>query len=185
MKRPVQFALIILLAASPRLWAQDLRPGGSPNGGVPKKTPANRLNTPNGAIERLLAMSPEQRERVLEKLPAGQQAQLRKRFEQFDKRPPEERARLLKAWARLESLSPEKRDLLTHQMQAFNAVADERRLVLRRALNQLSRLTPEERSARLESPIFKRRFSAPELQMLSDLTENYPFPGKQPEPVQK
>jgi len=185
MKHLVEVGLMILLAASPAISAQDLRPGGSPNGGVPKKAPANRLNTPNGAIERLLAMSPEQRERVLEKLPAGQQAQLRKRFEQFDKRPPEERARLLKAWARLESLSPEKRELLTRQMQAFNAVADERRLVLRRALNQLSRLTPEERAARLESAPFKRRFSAPELQMLSDLAENYPFPGRDPEPTQK
>jgi hypothetical protein len=183
MKRVLQLGLVLLLAGAFGLPAQDLRPGGASKKGLPKaemKKGAlpNRLNAPNGAVERLLAMSPEQRERVLEKLPPTQQENLRRRFEQFDKRPPEERARLLKAWERLESLTPERREVLTRQMQAFNAVADERRLILRRALNQLGRLTPEERAERLASQPFKRRFSAAELQMLSDLADNYPFVGR-------
>jgi hypothetical protein len=179
MKRVLQLGIVLALACG--LLAQDLRPagGGAPKKGFPKgelkKGAPNRLNLPNGQLERLLAMTPEQRERVLEKLPRGQQENLRRRFEQFDQRPPEERARLLRAWERLESLSPERRELLTRQMQAFNSVADERRPVLRRALNQLGRMTPEERTAALASEPFKRRFSAQELQMLSDLAENYPF----------
>jgi len=146
---------------------------------MPKKAPgSNRLNAPNGAVERLLAMPPEQRERVLEKLPPAQQENLRRRFEQFDRRPPEERARLLNQWRRLESLPPEKRQLLARQMQAFNALPDDRRLVLRRALVQLSRLSPEERQARLDSRPFRNRFSDSELRMLSDIAENYPFPNQ-------
>ena len=183
MKCALQLGLVLLLAGAGWLPAQALRPGGEPKKGLPKAEmrkggPSNRLNAPNVAVERLLAMSPEQRERVLEKLPIVQQENLRRRFEKFDKRPPEERARLLKAWERLESLTPERREVLTRQMQAFNAVADERRLVLRRALNLLGRLTPEERAERLASQPFKRRFSAAELQMLSDLVENYPFVGR-------
>src|SRR5262245_38230032 len=75
-------------------------PGGAAklprNGAELKGGP--RINAPNENVERLLAMPPEQRERVLEKLPAARQNALRKRFEQFDKRPPEERARLLEMW---------------------------------------------------------------------------------------
>ena len=56
--------------------------------------------------------------------------------------------------------------------------ADERRLVLRRALNQLSRLSPEERQTRLSKEAFRSRFSASEIQMLSDIAENYPFPNQ-------
>ena len=183
MKRVLQLGMVLLLVGASALSGQALRPGGAPKNGPPrgemKKGPApNRLNAPNGAFERLLAMPPEQRERVLEKLPPAQQENLRRRFEQFDSRPPEERARLLRAWERLQSLTPERREILTRQMQAFNAVADERRLVLRRALNQLGRLSPEERAERLASESFKRRFSAAELQMLSDLAEDYPFPAK-------
>jgi Protein of unknown function (DUF3106) len=177
----------LLLLAAGCLYAQspagNLRPAPPPRGApknVPRAMPKGgpRLNAPNGEIERLFAMSPEQRERVLEKLPPARQAALRQRFEQFDKRPPEERARLLQMWKKLESLSPEKRELLTHQMQAFNALPDDRRVELRRALNDLSKLSPEEREQRLESEDFKSRFSATELQMLSDLAENYPLQGK-------
>ena len=176
-----------LLLAAACLYAQppggNLRPAPPLRGGpknVPRTMPKGgpRLNAPNGEIERLFAMPPEQRERVLEKLPPSRQDALRKRFEQFDKRPPEERARLLQMWKKLESLSPEKRELLTRQMQAFNALPDDRRVELRRALNNLSKLSPDERDKRLESESFKNRFSATELQMLSDLAENYPLQEK-------
>jgi hypothetical protein len=136
------------------------------------------LGTPNGNVERLLAMPPEQRDRVLEKLPQNQQNALRKRFEQFDQRPPEERARLLEMWKHLESLSPEKRELLTQQMQVFNALPEERRRVLGPALNRLRRLGPEERDALLKRDAFRGRFSENELKMMTDIAENYPLPGK-------
>jgi hypothetical protein len=142
---------------------------------MPKNGP--RLNAP-GEVERLFAMSPEQRERILEKLPMARQTALRKRFAQFDQRPPEERARLLQMWKKMESLSPEKREILTRQMQAFNALPDDRRVVMRRALNNLSKMSPEDREKRLGDEQFRNRFSAAELQMLSDLAENYPLQGK-------
>src|SRR3954454_18502191 len=50
----------------------------------PKSLAAPRLGTPGNPVERLMAMPPEQRERVLEKLPAGQQANLRARLDRFD-----------------------------------------------------------------------------------------------------
>jgi len=120
-------------------------------------------------------MTPEQRERVLEKLPLRRQEALRKRFEQFDRRPAAERARLLHLWKQMESLPEEKRELLTRQMRAFNTLPQDRKAALRRAFNNLNKLTPAEREKRLGNPAFKSRFTAAELQMLSDLSENYPL----------
>jgi hypothetical protein len=190
MKVSFQIAVALTVAGAAALSSQPLHPAAKrgaprsapaknmPKPAIPPKAGAGRLSAPNGAVERLLAMSPEQRERVLEKLPPSQQDKLRKRFEQFDARPPEEKARLLGMWKKLESMPPEKRELLTRQMQAFNALPDDRRVVLRRALNQLGRLSPEDREARLASESFRGGFSAPELQMLTDLAQNYPFPDR-------
>ena len=99
------------MRAAPNHSAAKTEPGGPkniPKGEAMKKGGGNpnRLPAPSGQVERLLAMPPEQRERVLEKLPLAQQDKLRKRFEQFDKRPPEERARLINQWKRMESLPP-------------------------------------------------------------------------------
>src|SRR4051812_7123561 len=102
MKRALQLVILFALAVSP-VAGQVLR--GAPKGGVPKGMPKGPKKGslpkgagPNAQVERLLEMSPEQRERALEKLPPQQQANFRKRFEQFDKLPPEERARRIEMW---------------------------------------------------------------------------------------
>jgi hypothetical protein len=148
-------------------------PKGMPKGDAMKKGGGGVRLTPNPQVERLLAMPPEQRDRVLEKLPSNQQTALRKRFEQFDKLPPEERAHRIEMWKKFESLTPEKRELVTKQMSAVSALPEDRGVMVKRALNNLSRLTPEERQARLNSPAFKERFSPEEHQMISDLVENW------------
>jgi hypothetical protein len=192
-KRAIEFGAVLLLATAAFAEPQKGQPKdafrpaprGPAAGGVPKvprKTgdakAAPRIGLPNENIERLLAMPPEQRDRVLEKLPQAQQDRLRQRFEQFDKRPPEERARLLEAWKRVESLEPEKRELLTNQLRAFNALPDERRKVIGPALNQLRRMTPEQRANRLKNENFRARFSEDELRMMSDIAENYPIAAR-------
>src|SRR4051812_8892268 len=183
MRSVVQIGAVLLVAMTSVAFAQPkaiLRPAakGLPKG-LPKGMPKKGMPGPaNANVERLLMMAPEQRDRALEKLPPKQQENLRRRFEQFDKLPPEERARRIEMWKRFESLPPEKREVLTRQIQAFRALPDDRLIVMRPALNRLSRMTPEERQARLNSEAFKNRFSPEELQMLSDLAENYPLPAK-------
>src|SRR4051812_20134910 len=46
---------------------------------APKGRGGQRLGAPGNPVERLMSMSPKQRDRVLEKLPPQQQANLRKR----------------------------------------------------------------------------------------------------------
>ena len=71
-----------------------VKPPAAGNPQAPKNGGAPRLGNPGNPVERLMAMPPEKREQVLEKLPPQQQANLRQRLERYDQLPPAERARL-------------------------------------------------------------------------------------------
>ena len=161
-------------AAGPAAKANEFKNPEAPNGGVRPGGP--RLGAPGNPVERLMAMPPEQRERVLEKLPAGQQANLRQRLERFDKLPAAEKARLNQMWSIFHNLSPEQQGIVTRQMQAFNNLPEERRQALGPVLQRLRRMPEDERHALLGSEEFKSKFSASEWQMLSDISQNFPLP---------
>ncbi|HXB68004.1 MAG TPA: DUF3106 domain-containing protein [Candidatus Acidoferrales bacterium] len=164
--------------AAPPPRAEAARPN-NPKANGEFKNGAPRLPNPLGnPVQRLMAMPPEQRERVLEKYPPQQQANLRQRLDEFDKLPPAEKARRLQLLQSFSNLPPEKQQILARQLPAFNALPDDRRIVLRKELVQLWRMPESERQARLNSEAFKSQFSPSELQMLSDISQNYPFPGK-------
>jgi hypothetical protein len=63
-------------------------------------------------------------------------------------------------------------------MRAFNSLPDERQKDLKPVLQRLRVMPEERRSALLNSETFKNRFSAAELQMLTDISQNYPLPGR-------
>ena len=162
-----------------------VRPGGAvkpPAAGNPqapnKNGGAPRLGNPGNPVERLMAMPPEKREQVLEKLPPQQQANLRQRLERYDQLPPAERARLNQMWNTFNNLPPEKQAIVTRQMQAFNNLPDARREDLKPVLQRLRSMPEDRRNALLSSEAFKNRFSASEWQMLSDISQNYPLPGR-------
>jgi flagellar motor switch protein FliG len=163
---------------------KEFRPGGaakSPGGRnpeAPKGGGAQRLANPGNPVERLMAMPPEKREQILERLPAQQQANLRQRLDRFDKLPAAERARLNQMWNTFNSLPPEKQAIVTRQMQAFNNLPDARREELKPVLQRLRLMTEDKRNALLSSEAFKNRFSPTEVQMLSDISQNYPLPGR-------
>jgi Protein of unknown function (DUF3106) len=195
MSRAFQIGAILLLAAASGLCGQ--KGSGKPPKGVPPAGPAAKPNNPRfnaqlkGAagprlpnplanpVQRMMAMTPEQRERILEKLPPQQQANVRQRLENFDRLPPVEKARRLQLFQRFSSLPVEKQQILERQLPAYNALPPEKKEILGfREIQQLARLSDSERQARLNSEELKSRFSAAELKMISDIAENYPFPGK-------
>jgi hypothetical protein len=200
MKRRFQAVGILLLTAAVATCAQnsnpkppkppkapppprtELRPGaaakspGARNPAAPKAGGAPRLGNPGNPVERLMAMPPEKREQVLEKLPPQQQANLRERLDRFDKLPAAERARLNQMWNTFNSLPPEKQAIVTRQMQAFNNLPETRREDLKPVLQRLRVMPEDRRNALLNSEEFKNRFSASELQMLTDISQNYPIP---------
>jgi hypothetical protein len=159
-------------AAKPAANAAPKNPGGAPKG------PA--LPNPDNPIDRLLRMTPEQRERAIEKFPPQQQANFRKRFENFDKQTEAQRQRTLQHLDEFWSLPQDKQKLVRDQINAFRALPVDRRLAVVQAYQMLSRMTPEERSERLARPQFRSRFTPGELQILSVLPQYYPVPGAKP-----
>ena len=146
----------------------------------PRPGPAGRLPNPMAnPVLRMMAMTPDQRERILEKLPPQRQEQLRRSFDEFDKLPPQEKARRLQLLQTFSNLPPEKQQILARQLPAFNSLPEDRRKPMSQELMRLWRMPENERQARLSGEELKNQFSPSELQMLSDISQNYPAPNRQ------
>src|ERR1035437_3035420 len=202
MKLRCQAVAVLLLMAAPGMCAQtagpkaskppkppppprnQVRPGAAPKSQAarspeaPKNGGAPKLANPGNPVEGLMAMPPKKREQVLVKLPPQQQANLRQRLDRYDKLPAAERARLNQMWNTFNSLPPEKQAIVTRQMQAFNSLPEARREDLKPVLQRLRRMPGDRRDELLNSQAFKDRFSASEWQMLADISQNYPLPGR-------
>src|SRR5438552_18450288 len=131
MIRSFQAVGLLLLAAGAGVCAQSgsglFRPvvpkGGVPKAGVPKgaqKGPAGRISNPSSPAAHLYRATPEQRDRVLEKLPFPMQQRLRKELEQFDQLPKEQQEMMIRRTERFDVLSPEKQLAFRQQLAAFN-----------------------------------------------------------------
>jgi hypothetical protein len=195
MNRAIQFAGVVWLLAAVSVYAAQKPPKNPPapkppppaakpasqpaannTGGVPKG--AAKMANPDNPLDRLLKMPPEQRELAIEKLPPQQQANIRKRLENFDSKPQAEKDRELQKLNELWSLPPDKHALVSQQIKAFNALPDDRRVIVKQAYVNLSRMTPDQRAERLAKPQFRSRFTPEELQILTVLPDYYPAPGK-------
>ena len=181
MIRHVQIALLLAaaagsaLSAGPKEAAKIVRPA-QPRPPTPPKGAA-RVNNPGASVaQRLMRMTPEQRERALEKLPPQQQAQIRQRLERLDNLPAQQRERVIQQYQEFQSLSPEKQSLVTRQIQAINHLPEDRGAVVRAELQRMRRMPENEREARIASEDFKNRFTPAEQQMLSDISSSLPLP---------
>ena len=161
-------------AAKPAPPPAPNKAGGVP-GGVPKGQAA--LPNPDNPIDRLLRMTPEQRERAIEKFPPKQQDNFRKRFEAFDRQTEAQKQRELEQKDAFWSLPPDKQRLVRDQINAFKALPVDRRQEVRKAYVRLSHETPEGRNTILARPQFRSRFTPAELQILTVLPEYMPAPG--------
>jgi hypothetical protein len=182
MIRYIQIATLLVaaeasvLCAAPKEPAKVVRPAQPPRPPAPPKGAA-KVNNPGASVaQRLMRMTPEQRERALEKLPPQQQAQIRQRLERLDNLPPQQRERVIQQYQEFQSLSPEKQNLVTRQIQAINHLPDDRGPVVRAELQRLRRMPENEREARMASEEFKGKFTPAEQQMLSDISANLPQP---------
>jgi hypothetical protein len=160
-------------AAKPAKEAPPNNPGGAPKGRA-------TLPNPDNPIDRLLRMTPEQRERAIEKFPPQQQANFRKRFENFDKQTEAQKQRQLQHLDEFWTLPPDKQNLVRDQINAFKALPEDRLVIVRQAYVRLSGSTPDEREAILARPQFRARFTPAELQILTVLPQYYPAPGAKP-----
>jgi hypothetical protein len=194
MSRAPQVGAVLWLAMAASLWGQKApkptpapppraapaHPSAPPKGalkqgnGVPKAG-AGRILNPGNPVLRMMAMPPERREQMLERLPPQQQVRLRQALESFDRLPPAERSRQLGILNMYANLPPEKQTALTKQIQLFNHLPDDRIAVLRPELVRLHRMSESERSDRIASEEFKSKFTPDEQRMLAGISPYFPF----------
>ena len=79
---------------------------------------------------------------------------------------------------RLMAMPPEKQAIVARQIKAFNSLPEARRENLKPVLQRLRMMPEARRDALLNSQAFKDRFSASEWQMLAEISQNYPLPGR-------
>jgi len=199
MTRALQTGGLLLLATAIGLGAQKGNPKqapppaaqriaplkGAPRGdtkGFPKgqqKGPGGgRLGNPANQFERLIAMPPERREQVIEKLPPAQQERLRARLEKWDALPAPQKALRLELLNRYASLPAEQQPAYLHQIEAVNNLPPQRQTAVIRELRQLWHMPEDQRQARLNSDDYKSRFSPAELEMLGTISASNPLPGR-------
>jgi Protein of unknown function (DUF3106) len=191
MRRSVQLCALLLLGPVGLLLAEQAPAKPGKAGAIPKPPAAKvprppnaprvpnaprKLNDPGASVaRRLMQMTPEQRERALEKFPPARQAEIRQRLERLDNLPQQQRQRMIQQYETYSNLSPEKQILVRRQIQAFNQLPEERRQALAPELQRLRRMPEEEREARMASEDFKGKFTPAEQQMLGDISENMPI----------
>jgi hypothetical protein len=169
-------------AQAPPPRAASAHPNTTPKGalqgnGIPKAG-ARRILNPGNPVLRMMAMPPEQREQMLERLPPQQQVRLRQALDNFDKLPPAQRSRQIGILNMYANLPPEKQAALTRQIQLFNHLPDDRIAVLRPELVKLHRMSESERSDRIASEEFKSKFTPAEQQVLAEISPYFPFSGR-------
>jgi hypothetical protein len=167
----------IALAEQPKVKAPPPPRNGNPvprpavprAGAPPRMGP--RIVNPASPAARLYRATPEERDRVIEKLPAAQQERIRKQLEYFDKLNKDQQQIMIERTERLDAMPPEKRRAFQQQMQRIQRLAPERRQAVAQALRRLQIMSEAQRVMVLNGDQFKTQFSPEEQKIIADLSE--------------
>ena len=141
------------------------RPGRSPNAaGRGTKTP----------IEEFETMSPEQRQKALNRLPPEQRQKLQERLDRFNQLPPERQQALKNLYNRLHELPPERQNAVRQSINKFAQIAPERQQAIRGELTNMANMPPEERRTYVSTPEFRQKFNKKEQEIVRDMSEVLP-----------
>lgn len=144
------------------------RPAPKPKGG--SSSPGGALKAPRRAsdekIDTLERMTPADRQKALEALPPDRREKIETRLTHLQKLSPEKRAQLREELQKYRNLGPEQQKEVRQLAQKVRALPDDRRPVVKRELQVLRNMPEAERDSRVNSPGFKKKFSADEQEIL-------------------
>jgi hypothetical protein len=127
-------------------------------------------------LDRLEGMSPDERQRLLEKLPPERRQRIEERLRKYESLTPEQRQRLREQFERFQQLPPERQQAVRQLFQRFSQLPEDRRRAVRRGVWELQMLDPARRQIRMDRPGFQSRYSPEERQMIRELLEIAPSP---------
>lgn len=119
-----------------------------------------------------MRMSPEEREKALQKLPADRQEKVRQQLQRYDQMPPERKAQLQRLW----QLPPDKQQKVRSSMRDFSELPQDRREAMRQQLRTMGTMSSDQRKDYLNSPEFKQQYSPDEREIMKNMSEILP-PG--------
>ena len=132
---------------------------------------------PGSRMEALERMTPEQRERFLNSLPAQRRAEAERRLNAWRQMTPVERARARQTLGEFRDLSPDRQRRIRMLYGEFNGIPPERQPLLRAELTELRHLDPAGSRARMNTEEFRGKYSPAERRLLGDLSEALPRQG--------
>jgi len=167
-------ALLLGLSFAPSAFAQPRRGGGMNRPKPPRpEKPQKAEKTP---IDEFQTMSPQERQRALDRMPPAQRKKLEERLQKFNELPAEQQRTLKNMYNRLNELPPGRQDAVRKSMNQFSEQPFERRNAMRQELKSIGELPEQDRAARLASPEFRSKFSPKEQDIVRDMSELLP-PG--------
>ena len=137
--------------------------------------PPRRPITPVGPVlDKLMRMSPAQRQRQLAKMTPERRVQLEKRLDQYDRLKPEQRERLLAQAETFRSMPADQQQTVRATVRRLNSLPENRRPPVRRELRLLRTMPEVQRTARMNAPQFQKRFSPEERDIIETLAKLVP-----------
>jgi len=172
----IHITLVASLSLVPSARAQGRRGGvirRPPPPPVRTEKPPAASKTPIDEFER---MTPEERQRALERLPPQQRKKLEERLRKFNQLPPEQQQTLKNMYSRLNQLPLESQTKVREAINKFSREAPARQQAMRDELRGLAALPEPDRESRFSSRDFKSKFSGKEQQIMKHMSDLLP-PG--------
>ena len=170
-------ALLFCLGLTPSAFAQGRRGGmNQPPGrtaGPRQDKSAKAAKTP---IDEFQTMSPQDRQKAMDRMPPAQRQKLEERLQKFNQLPPEQQRTLKGMYNRLHELPPGKQEAVRKSVNRFSEQPPERRDAIRQELKGIGELPQQDRTARMASPEFRSKFNHKEQDIIRDMSELLP-PG--------
>jgi hypothetical protein len=160
-----RFAAALMLAAGLLSVPAAAQPPGPPaRWRQPGEPPS-----PIDQLERLRLMSPEQRERFLDRLPPQRRANVERHLQNYIDMTDAQRARLREQYEVFRQLPPEKQQVFRNLFGRFMNQPPARQELMREEFQRLREMSPLERQKRLDSYEFHYRFQPNEREILGRL----------------
>jgi hypothetical protein len=144
--------------------------------GLPK-LPKGAAGKKVRALERYNAMTPDQREKFLQKLPADRRKQFEQNQRNLNRLDENQKARLQNQYENFQQLPPERQQAARRAFRQMNQMPTERRQAIRGEAARLNRMSETDRQAHLSSDEFKGKYSPEERKMIQDLGSLIPNSG--------